>query len=68
MDQCNHNKQIISALNIRLDTSITNFSRQYVAAIMVVLTGHGPFRTYLAKLKLEDETHCPKCGHELDAS
>ena len=68
LDQCKHTKQIISVLNVRFDTSIINFNRQDITSIMAVLTGHGPFKAHLAKLKLADETDCPKCGQELDTS
>ena len=36
--------------------------------ILAVISGHGPFKVHLQKLKLVEETDCPKCGQDSDTS
>ena len=36
--------------------------------ILALITGHGPFKVHLQKLKLAEETDCPKCEQDSDTS
>ena len=42
--------------------SLTTLRKPTLKQTMYVLTGHGPFCSHLAKLRLVDDPSCPNCG------
>ena len=64
----NHTKTFIKELNINFDAPLICFERSMIRNILAVITGHGPFKVHLQKLKLAEETDCPKCGQDSDTS
>ena len=48
--------------------SLTTLRKPIINQTMYVLTGHGPFRSHLVKLKLVDEPSCPNCDSHEDTS
>ena len=61
-------KETLKYINMKSLPSLTTLHKPITNQTMPVLTGHGPFRSHLAKLQLVDEPSCPNCGSHQDTS
>ena len=63
-----HTKAFVIKINLNFDIPLLSFERSLISNFLAVVTGHGLFEVYLKKLKLAEETDCPKCGQESDTA
>ena len=61
-------KEILKYINIKTLPLLKSLRKPMIAQTMYTLTGHGPFRAHLVKLRLTDEPSCPKCGAVSDTN
>ena len=63
-----HTKAFIIEINLNFDIPLLSFERSLISNFLAVVTGHGSFKVHLQKLKLAEETDCPKCGQDSDTA
>ena len=68
INYASHTKSFIKELNVNFDAPLICFERSMIRNCLAVITGHGPFKIHLQKLKLAEETDCPKCGQDSDTA
>ena len=61
-------KNIIRQIKGKISEPILHLKRPSISKVINTITGHGPFRSHLHKLKLTDEPSCPKCGANSDCN
>ena len=61
-------KETLKYVNMKSLPSPTTLCKPIINQTMYVLTGHGPFRSHLARLQLVDEPSYPNCGSHEDTS
>ena len=54
--------------NVSFDAPLICFKRLMIRKSLAVISGHGPFKVHLQKLKLAEETDCLRCGQDSDTA
>ena len=63
-----HTEAFIIEIFLNFDIPLLSFERSLISNFLAVVTGHGSFKVHLQKLKLAEETDCPKCGQDSDTA
>ena len=61
-------KNIIKQIKGKISEPILHLKRPLISKVINTISGHGPFRSHLHKLKLTDVPLYPKCGANTDCN
>ena len=65
--KCANTKAVIKHLKNKIKAPLLQLRKPLLSHTINTITGHGPFREHLARMKLADETSCPNCGAVTDS-
>ena len=65
--KCANTKAVIKRLKNKIKAPLLQLRKPLLSHTINTITGHGPFREHLARMKLANETSCPYCGAVTDS-
>ena len=67
-NNCQSTKEVLKTLDFKYSQHLAKLRKPLLSHTINTITGHGPFRKHLLRLKLTDEPSCPFCGANEDTN